>query len=321
MMILIEIREATLSDIEGITEVHKSDVDKWYRVIGSELKEDSYENLTIEERWLHGGQWMSIETCYEHYKLFTREGGKIFVAISDGKIVGEVEFIVDREPPPYLEHAEIYVLMIHKDYRGIGIGSKLIKAVENCCNKCSVNRVLISSEERSISFYKKIGYKLFEEYETLSIDLQRVPRVEKMVYEPLNKINRDLLREKLLIIGRFHNTKATLYNMKYIYPFGRISLRYHQFRIIDNEAEHILVIRKSNLINNSIYCWIDPMHNSPSEIYRALLISLSIAKKLGITDILVALRKDILEIVHKNRLRYKSIEKIPWFIKESRLSD
>jgi len=311
---LIEVREASLDDVEDITEVHKSDVKKWYRVVGSELIEADYDELTVEERWLHGGQWMSIETCYLHIKSFLEAGGRILVAETDNRIVGEIEFITDREPSPYLDHAEIYVLMVHRDYRDRGIGGKLMQSVEPYCDEMGFSRILLSSEERSIKFYYKIGYELFEEHETILVDLRKLPKI-KVNYEPLTRITSDDVADKLLIIGRFHNTIATLYNIKDIFPFERMIMKYFHFKIIDKDKEHVLVIRKSNMINNSMYYWLDSRIEGKKEILHALFKALYLARKLGISKILVGLRKDLIDLLD-NELNYKSIEKIPWFIKE-----
>lgn len=66
---------ASLGDARGITEVHCSDVDKWYKWKGGKKVEASYEELSVEERFLHGGPWMSIETCAIHlnYVLNSRQ--------------------------------------------------------------------------------------------------------------------------------------------------------------------------------------------------------------------------------------------------------
>lgn len=302
-----------MSDVLEITEIHKSDVAKWYKVIDSELVEADYDELTVEERWLHGGQWMSVETCYFHVKSFLRVGGRILVAEINNKIVGEIEFITDQEPSPYLDHAEIYVLIVHKDYRGRGVGSKLIQLVESYCDEMSFSRILLSSEERSINFYRKIGYKLFEEYETILVDLEELPKV-RLHYEPLTTMNRDDVADKLLLVGRFHNTVATLYNIRDIFPLERMIMKHYYFKLINNNKEHLLVIRKSNMINNSMYFWLDTKVNGRGEILDNLLKALNLAKKLGISEILVGLRKDLIDSLG-NKLNYKSIEKIPWFIK------
>ncbi len=316
MIQLIEIREATLSDVEGITGVHKSDVNKWYKVIDSDLVEASYEELSIEERWLHGGPWMSKETCYMHLKSFMNMGGKVLVAVNKGQIIGEIEFISDSEPFPYLDNIEIYVLMIHNKFRGRGVGRKLMESVENYCSELKASSILVSSEERSINFYKKINYSLFEEYETLSIKLDKLPRISEVHFEPINKISTRDTENKLLLMGRFHNTKATMYNLSFSYPFRRMINKYFYYKLYVNDSEHFLVIRKSNMINNSLYCWVDTSTTELNTISRILINSLQIARSLGIEEILVALRKDLIKFIKKLNLKYSNVEKIPWFKKE-----
>jgi len=77
----ISVRKARKEDYTGIVEVHCSDVEKWYRCVGSEKVEASYEELTPFERWLHGGPWMDEDTVRLHFDILKENGGEVFVAV------------------------------------------------------------------------------------------------------------------------------------------------------------------------------------------------------------------------------------------------
>jgi len=62
----LRVRLASLNDVREIVEVHCSDVEKWFRWTNGRRVEAEYEDLRIEERFMNGGPWMSVETCAIH---------------------------------------------------------------------------------------------------------------------------------------------------------------------------------------------------------------------------------------------------------------
>lgn len=59
--------------------------------------EASYEELSVEERWSHGGPWMSIETCSIHLNYLLTNNQYPLVAEINGRIVGELELYIGEE--------------------------------------------------------------------------------------------------------------------------------------------------------------------------------------------------------------------------------
>jgi hypothetical protein len=60
----VEVRQAGLDDTGAITALFGARIPIWQRINKQGQVEDvPYAQLTIYERWLHGGPWMSIETC------------------------------------------------------------------------------------------------------------------------------------------------------------------------------------------------------------------------------------------------------------------
>ncbi|MDQ7035939.1 MAG: hypothetical protein Q9P01_14230 [Anaerolineae bacterium] len=59
----MQIRRAILDDTQTISKLFRSRIDRWQRMDSQQRVEDlAYDDLSIYERWLHGGAWMSIET-------------------------------------------------------------------------------------------------------------------------------------------------------------------------------------------------------------------------------------------------------------------
>lgn len=98
----IEVRQAGLDDSGAISALFCAKIPLWQRVNKQGRVEDlPYEALTIYERWLHGGPWMSIETCAILLNHLLMGAGVPLVAENNGSIVGYVEAYHSIEPEPF----------------------------------------------------------------------------------------------------------------------------------------------------------------------------------------------------------------------------
>ena len=78
-----------------------------------------------------------------------------FVAQDDGKIVGA---ITGRA---YYNEVHIGDLIVSKDCRGDGVGSKLVEAVENAFKGKGYEKIALTTFGfQAPEFYKKLGYEL-----------------------------------------------------------------------------------------------------------------------------------------------------------------
>ena len=82
----VEVRKANLKDVKPIVKIHRSDVKRWYKLVQGKPVEASCEELTVEERFRHGGPWRSVETCRvqlsyimanNHYPIVVEVKGKV----------------------------------------------------------------------------------------------------------------------------------------------------------------------------------------------------------------------------------------------------
>ncbi|ACS89891.1 MULTISPECIES: GNAT family N-acetyltransferase [Thermococcus] len=154
---MVAVRIATLEDTEEIVDVHCSGIERWFRK--SENRETSYKELSIRERYLHGGPWMSIETCAIHLNYLLLEGQIPLVAEVDGKIIGNAEVLISEEPikGEIMKIAHIDVLEVHKNFRGEGVGREIIKFVEELAKENGCELVTVTPEKSAVGFYKKVG--------------------------------------------------------------------------------------------------------------------------------------------------------------------
>jgi hypothetical protein len=71
-----------------------------------------HDQLTIYERWLHGGAWMSIETGAIHLSHLLSGAGLALVAERDGTPAAYLEAYQGNEPPPFGNHIHLSTLAI-----------------------------------------------------------------------------------------------------------------------------------------------------------------------------------------------------------------
>ena len=104
------IRLATLDDTGAISALFRARIGVWQRLGATGRVEDMpYEALTLVERWLHGGAWMSIETGAIFLNHLLSGAGIPLVATDEEYVVGYAEAYHSVEADPYgsslhLEH-------------------------------------------------------------------------------------------------------------------------------------------------------------------------------------------------------------------------
>lgn len=155
---MIIVRIAELSDAEGISRVHRSDIDQWVRhgSGGGEMGEPSdWSDLTSAERWNHGGPWMSPELCVIHLNRLRLLDQFPLVAVRDGQIVGELEMIVGDDAE-YGINANLSVLYVDRAAQGQGIGSLLMADALELAQEIGCHTVTTYAPAAP-AFYQRFG--------------------------------------------------------------------------------------------------------------------------------------------------------------------
>lgn len=272
--ILLVLRRASIEDAFGIAECYRSD----YLGIDEVLSRfpDTPENL-----YRFGGVWMHGDSCAEHIELFRKYGGEILVAEVDGKVVGHIEVIPDfsRDLGEYLY---ISVLMVHRRYRQRGIGTKLVGMAEDYARERGLRCVVVNSEEQSVGFYEKLGFKIRELW--YSIYLRGKPMEFNFSTVETDRAAAEILGKKYdLLVGRFHGSRAVLFEFLNRYRSLEkmdISHMFYQANVGDGGV--LIGIRKSQDIPNVAWCWSRKYVN----LDKALDAIRSIAHILSISKIL-----------------------------------
>ncbi len=108
----IEVRQAGLDDTRAISALFGARIPIWQRINKQGQVEDvAYEALTIYERWLHGGPWMSVETCAILLNHLLMGAGIPLVALHRERVVGYLEAYHSIEAEPFGKALHIAHLM------------------------------------------------------------------------------------------------------------------------------------------------------------------------------------------------------------------
>lgn len=104
----IHVRKAKLEDATAISTLLRSQIQVWQRFDAQgRVESPPYEALTIYERWLHGGAWMSIETAVIWLNHLLRGGGLPIVITRDEAVVGYGEAYLSHEAEPFGVHVHL----------------------------------------------------------------------------------------------------------------------------------------------------------------------------------------------------------------------
>lgn len=139
------IRTVQLEDAKAILDIQRdviSENDYWIATI------DEFTKTITQQR-------DSIQ------KILKNERETIIIAEISGKVVGWLEF--ESQTCKKISHTGLFGIMIHKDYRGMGIGRMLINELFDWAEKNpfieKVSLGVFSTNHRAISLYKSMGFK------------------------------------------------------------------------------------------------------------------------------------------------------------------
>lgn len=153
----LTIRPATPEDAAAVTALHCSHVRVWRR--GGVGEPTPYEALTPYERWLHGGPWMDAETCAVYLTEWLGAGHLALLAVADGEVVGEAEFVEDEEPPPYGHALHLSLLFVHAAHLRRGVGRALVEAGVALAQERGCAALTTQPEREAEPFYRRVGFE------------------------------------------------------------------------------------------------------------------------------------------------------------------
>lgn len=112
----LRVRTAALDDTAAICGLFRESVRVWQRLNETGHVDDvPYDELTIYERWLHGGvsgAWMSLETSAIWLNHLLLDAGLPLVAVDErNQILAYAEAYINNEPAPFETHVHLAALI------------------------------------------------------------------------------------------------------------------------------------------------------------------------------------------------------------------
>ena len=85
------------------------------------------------------------------------QNGIFLKAVEDGRIIGSVR--------GYVKESTLYIgkLIVHPDFRGKGIGTSLLTAIEQRYPACRYELFTSAKSEKNLRLYERQGYRRFAE--------------------------------------------------------------------------------------------------------------------------------------------------------------
>jgi len=77
------------------------------------------------------------------------------IALMNGNIIG-----VARLHFNYPQEAQIRYMAVDERYRNIGIGSRMLKKLEEKARRRGVEKIILDARENAVEFYRKNGYRV-----------------------------------------------------------------------------------------------------------------------------------------------------------------
>jgi len=147
------IRKATIKDLKSVQELN---------LLLFEKEISDYNDKTLDDNWT----FSETGTKYYENKIID-DDSFVVVAEEDGKIIGYLaggicENHAYRKPE---KMAELENTLVLEQYRGKGIGGKLMDAFADWCNLQKIERIRVSASapnKKGIVFYKKNGFKEYD---------------------------------------------------------------------------------------------------------------------------------------------------------------
>lgn len=96
-------------------------------------------------------------------KILSYPNFNVYVALSNDKIIGTFELLImDNLAHMGLSSAIVEDVVVHSDYRGQGVGKKMMQFAFEKCKKAGCYKMVLSSNirrDRAHHFYESLGFE------------------------------------------------------------------------------------------------------------------------------------------------------------------
>lgn len=164
-------RRATLDDAQAISRLFRSQIARWQRIDAQGNVQDlPYEELSIYERWLHGGAWMSLETGAIWLSHLLRGAGEPFVLEQDG-IVAYAE-LYHGDEPSVGQSVHIGEMLVAEN-APVALRETLLKHLMNqAADATRITASCTAYDQDSLNFYNRYALEEISRVHTVTLSGQ-----------------------------------------------------------------------------------------------------------------------------------------------------
>jgi len=259
---MIRIEPLTERTLAGIVACERADTKQWFWYHSmTEKEETTYERLSPEQRWFHGGPTMDL-TLFSRYWSESRQKRfdrfEFFVALEGEKVVGYIAFLIGRESVIPGKHAYIDLLLVHPEERRKGIATRLVQKVESVALETGCQSLYVYPEEMngpSGKFYEQLGFTVWQERFRVPVDTVANPSLE-----PFLKPAPQIRKENWRFLFGWHSTSPKAWLMLHSnFERGLFEVKRPLFVYKEEGLPEVILgtIRWSNLFTTGpAYLWL-----------------------------------------------------------------
>ncbi len=267
------VRQATLDDARQIVELFTARIPIWQRLNARGQVEDlPYDALTIYERWLHGGAWMTLETGAIWLSHLLNGSGYAYVLEIDGGILAYAEAFDNQEPAPMRNHLHLSQMLVH-DACDDEVHHRLADAILQDARRFGRLSVAYPEYDRQQATYYR---KYFGTNETLRLTRCMLSaQIGQGFYKryDYDKTAASAIRGWQMSVGRWTSPRA-LWETHWVEHWKAIPqiIERSKKRQYINASGHEAIVcyhqQLYNVRNADVYCW------SPRSLSAQLVVAL-----------------------------------------------
>jgi len=238
----VKVRAATLDDVPGIVDVHRTDV-------------------------LDGNPWLEVPSCAAHLNGFLLDGHTALVAEVGGRVVGEAEFLVADEAP-FGRVASLNVICVHQEFRRQGVGRALMQRAFRLARRAGAQAFHVTPAPKAVTFYRRLRLELADRLVWVKCSLPatvRPVRVSPCDHQPYKAV-----RGLVQVFGRYISSRHTWWmTSRWCRLAGELGFLPRRFRLSVGRKRACLALEQRERHRVRGYGWLAP-GGSPAMLFDRL---------------------------------------------------
>ena len=267
------VRQATLDDARQIMELAIVRIPIWQRLNARGQVEDlPYDALTIYERWLHGGAWMTLETGAIWLSHLLKGNGYTWVLEQDDRVLAYAEAFYNQEAAPLKNHLHLSLMLVDQGC-GDEAHHRLAEAILQDARRCGRLSVAYPEYDRQQATYYR---KYFGANESLRLTRYALSaQIGQSFYKThdYSRTEASVIENWEMSVGRWTSPRA-MWETEWAEHWRAIPqiIQRSKLRQYINASGHEAIVCYHQQLyserNADVYCW------SPRELSGQLIVAI-----------------------------------------------